>query len=252
MLAVTSSAQLDTVDEPFGALPSTQRLMNYARLPSSASQQSTPRRAVLTPWFAALMCSVAFSCGDDSGDNPKSDAGIAGTSGKGGAGGVGGGAAGAPAPVECGSSKCTPQPNPLTALLGTFGMGAPVAGLPAPVACCVDEANGTCGTAAMEGAACEVIATPDTRCPSIGLGGLGAAAGGAAAGLGNLAAGCCTPSGACGLDGALFGRGCVENSEVKAMLGAIPIVGTLLTVPPALACDRPIDVNDAGAADAGN
>jgi hypothetical protein len=227
--------------------------MNHARLSPTAQQQFMPRRAVLTSCFAALLCSAAVGCGDDSGDSPK-DAGSAGASGRGGAGGASGSAAGAPAPpVACGSTMCTPRPSPLTALLGAFGMGgAALPGLPTALACCVDEGTGTCGAAASEGATCEVFATADTRCPGIGLGALGAAAGGATAGLGNLAAGCCTASGACGLDGSIFGRGCVENGEAKAMIGAIPGIGTLLMVPPVLACDRPLDVDDAGAADAGN
>ncbi|HET6334648.1 MAG TPA: hypothetical protein VFG30_15605 [Polyangiales bacterium] len=130
-------------------------------------------------------------------------------------------------------------------------MGAAAPGLPVAVACCFDEAKGTCGSAAATGATCEVPSTPDTRCPGVDLGALGAAAGGAAAGLGNLMTGCCTPTGACGLDGSIFGRGCVENSEAKAMIGAIPFVGTLLNLPPALQCDRPQDLNDAGTDDAG-
>jgi hypothetical protein len=100
----------------------------------------------------------------------------------------------------------------------------------------------------MAGAACEAPAKPDTRCPGFSLGGIGAAAGGAA--LGALAMGCCTPSNQCGLDGAIFGRGCVENGEVKTMLGAIPLIGTFLTTPPPMACDHP-PLDDAGAADAG-
>jgi hypothetical protein len=56
----------------------------------------------------------------------------------------------------------------------------------------------------------------------------------------------------CGLDGSIFGRGCVENGEAKSMIGSIPGIGMLLTVPPALACDHPA-LEDAGAAeDAGN
>lgn len=144
---------------------------------------------------------------------------------------------------------CLPRPNPFTAALGGMGQGAPLP-LPTPVACCVDAANGVCGTAAAAGATCEVAATPDTRCPGIDLGGLGAAAGGFASLLGNLSTGCCTPAGQCGVDGSIFGRGCVENGEARAMLGQLPAIGALIPVPPSLACDRPL-VDDAGVDDAG-
>ena len=140
---------------------------------------------------------------------------------------------------------CAPRSNPLTSLIG--GLGA-VISLPSGVPCCQDASLGICGAAASEGAACELFAAPDTRCPSIDLGALGAAAGGAAAGPLN-AFGCCTANGACGLDGSLFGRGCVENSEARALLGMIPLVGSLIPLPPPLACDRPLD--DAGTPDAG-
>jgi hypothetical protein len=62
--------------------------------------------------------------------------------------------------------------------------------------------------------------------------------------------GCCVAN-KCGLDGALFGRGCVENAEAKALLSAIPFVGGLITVPPARACDAPTDAADGGTEDAG-
>jgi hypothetical protein len=128
-----------------------------------------------------------------------------------------------------------------------FGGGAAIPGLPMPVACCLDESNGTCGTAASEGAACEAPAAPDSRCPGFSLGALGAAAGGL---LGNTMQGCCTPNNQCGLDGSIFGRGCVENGEASSMISALPFIGTLIMFPPTLACDRPIE-DDAGVDDAG-
>jgi len=147
---------------------------------------------------------------------------------------------------------CTPTPSPITGLLGMFGGGAAVPGLPMAVACCLDESASKCGTAAAEGAMCEAPAVPDSRCSGFSLGALGAAAGGAASGLGALAQGCCTPNNMCGLDGSIFGRGCVENNEARSMLSAIPLVGTLLMVPPARACDAPPPAgDDAGAGDAG-
>jgi hypothetical protein len=72
----------------------------------------------------------------------------------------------------------------------------------------------------------------------------GAPAGGAAMG------GCCVGN-ACGIDGALFGRGCIENTEAVSVLGTIPLIGSLITIPPQLACDRPIVEVDAGPEDAG-
>jgi hypothetical protein len=56
--------------------------------------------------------------------------------------------------------------------------------------------------------------------------------------------GCCTPDNQCGLDGAIFGRGCVENSAAQAQLGAIPFLGTLIMIPPARACDAPPEPTD--------
>jgi hypothetical protein len=205
-------------------------------------RQSGLRRIFLNSALAMLFCCAASSCGDDS-DSPMPDGGSSGTGGKSGGGaGQGGSAAGAPAPkpVPCGSNTCYPPPNALSGLLG--GMALPIA-LPMPAACCVDESKGTCGTAAMEGAACEVMATPDPRCPGINLGALGAAAGG----LGNLATGCCTASGQCGLNGMLFGRGCVDNAEVGSIFGPL---GGLIMVPAAMPCDHPQD--DAGSSDAGS
>ncbi|HKP60484.1 MAG TPA: hypothetical protein VJV78_27345 [Polyangiales bacterium] len=165
--------------------------------------------------------------------------GAAGASGSAGQSAGGAGAPAPPMPVPCGSTMCYPPQNPLSGLLG--GMMLPIQ-LPSAAACCIDESKGTCGTAAAVGATCEARATPDSRCPGVNLG----AFGGAAAGLTGLFSPCCTASNQCGLDGMLFGRGCVENSEVGAMLG--PLNGFLM-LPPARACDAPQE--DAGAADAG-
>jgi hypothetical protein len=224
--------------------------MNYSSELYRAPRSAAACRTLLTTYFAAVMCAAALGCGDDS-DDKTSDAGVtAGKSGGGGSGGASGNtsAAGAPAPpppVPCGANTCTPAPSPLTGLIGMFGGGAAIPGLPMSVACCLEESTGTCGTAASEGATCEPPATPDARCPGFSLGALGAAAGGAA--LGNLSQGCCTSSNMCGLDGSIFGRGCVENGEAKAMLGPL---STFLTVPGSMACDAPA-ADDAGAGDAG-
>jgi hypothetical protein len=148
--------------------------------------------------------------------------------------------------VSCGSATCNPPSNPLAGLLSSFGGGA-IAGLPTPVACCLDTSSGKCGVAMSAGATCEAPAVVDNRCPGINAGALGGVAGGMSM------AGCCIDN-ACGQDGALFGRGCVENSQVKGMLSAIPLVGMLLTIPPARACDAPTTTTpdtDAGVEDAG-
>jgi hypothetical protein len=198
--------------------------------------------------LTALLVSASCSSSDD---NKQPTAGSGGKSGAGGASGKAGssagtaGSAGGSAAVACGSNQCTVPPNPLAGLLSGFGGG----GLPTTsVACCIDAAKGTCGTAAMSGATCEPPAVADPRCPGPDLGALGGL--GAMFGVGGGAAmpGCCVDN-ACGLDGALLGRGCVENSAAKSALGALPGIGTLINVPPPLACDRPMD--DAGAEDAG-
>jgi hypothetical protein len=243
-------ARAVTFDEPFVSAASTERLMNHVSSSHLVRPSYFLRLTLLTSCVVALVCS-ATSCGDDSGDKtPTAGSSGAGTSGGGGSSGSTAGAPAAAPPVPCGSAMCTPRPSALTGLLAGLGMGAAaLPGLPTPVACCVDEAKGMCGSAASEGATCEIPPTPDTRCPGVNLGALGAAAGGATAALGNLMTGCCTLAGQCGLDGSIFGRGCVENGEAKAMLGAIPLIGTLIMTPAAIACDHPVD--DAGAGDAG-
>lgn len=140
----------------------------------------------------------------------------------------------APQPVMCGAVTCSPPSNPLGAFAGAAG-GL----LPSPVACCLDQAAGTCGVAMSAGGACAALATPDTRCPSIDLGMFAALAG-------NLGFGCCTDMNQCGIDGALFGMGCVENSQAQTMLAGGGL-GTFLMLPPARACDAPPEVTvDAG------
>jgi hypothetical protein len=206
------------------------------------------RRLMRAVLLTALIVGASWGCSSSSNDNGAK----AGTGGRGGAGAVGGtggkagsasgaaGSAGTAAPVACGPSQCTVPANPLAGLLGG-------AALPATsVACCVDSAKGTCGTAAMTGDTCEPPAVADPRCPGIDLGALAGLT--AMFGAGGAMTGCCVDN-ACGLDGALLGRGCVENSAAKGALGAIPGIGALINVPPALACDRP--VQDAGAEDAG-
>ena len=203
----------------------------------------------------ALLLSPAACGKDDEAPQTPSTAGTtAGASGDSpGSSGSNASAAGAagtasvppPQPVSCGSSTCNPPTNPLSGLLASFGGGA-IAGLPTPVACCLDESAGKCGVAMTAGAACEAPAVADSRCPGISAGGLGALGGSASM------VGCCIDN-ACGQDGSLFGRGCVENSQARGMISAIPLVGTLLSIPPSRACDAPPTTpdSDAGVEDAG-
>jgi hypothetical protein len=166
-----------------------------------------------------------------------------GSGGRGGAGGraaaAGRGGTAAPAPtVRCGDTQCPAPMNLLAAL--------PIpTGLPAPVACCIEDTE-QCGTAAMQGATCEPPATPDPRCPDVDLGAL-ARFGGMGMGAEQAMLGCCIDN-QCGLNGALFGRGCIENDEAGATLAAVPFVGSFIAVPPARACDEASD-EDAGVPD---
>jgi hypothetical protein len=98
----------------------------------------------------------------------------------------------------------------------------------------------------MTGATCEPPAVADPRCPGIDLGALSGLT--AMFGAGGAMTGCCVNN-ACGLDGMLLGRGCVENSEAKTALGAIPGIGGLIMVPAPIACDHPD--TDSGVEDAG-
>jgi hypothetical protein len=167
--------------------------------------------------------------GDDDGESmePVPDAG-GGTGGTMMTGGTGGSTAGTggtggttpPPPmaitIMCGPTTCTQQPSLLSTLAAMFGGGAASGLVPTPMPCCRD--GNMCGVMTAT-SMCEEPATADTRCPSLMLPGLLA---GLAAGLG---AGCCTPEGMCGLDGAPFGRGCVENSEAAmSLMGAASMI----------------------------
>lgn len=136
-------------------------------------------------------------------------------------------------PVQCGPTLC-PAPDNIASELLTDVVGLPSV-VPDAVACCLDGAAGGCGSAAAIGGTCEPLASPDDRCPGIDLSALAALIGGLGKGA-NYMVGCCTREGACGSDGRLFGRGCVENDEVKRMLGSVPVIGPLITFPPVQPC----------------
>jgi hypothetical protein len=225
-------------------------------------------------WIAGLFFCVASigACGSDKATTAGTDAGAKKDAGHMASADAGKTDAGSPKtdaggpmamtakPVPCGSSKMCQPPAGISGLLGMFGGAVPGLGgaagsgaagglggfgLPSPVACCLSESSGACGTAPMTGGTCEAPATNDTRCPSVDLGP-------AAAFAGNMGFGCCTSSGQCGIDGAVFGRGCVPNTEAKTMLAGIPLVGMFLTVPAPQACEggsdagHPMSGNDAG------
>lgn len=189
--------------------------------------------------IAATGCGRHRSKADDDDDRDSGAAGKA-SAGRGGGGGTGGAGGTAAVTVACGTKRCAAPVNALAA----FG----IAGLPAAVACCAGEATGQCGSQLSGASACEPPAVADVRCPGVNLGALAAIAGGAA---GDMMSGCCTEGNQCGLDGALFGRGCVENAEAASMVSAIPILGDLIMVPAAKACDAPLPAADGGADDAG-
>jgi hypothetical protein len=221
------------------------------RIPLLMSPTTMNRKFQGTFLLALAALVLTAACGKyDPGDFDESDdagvSGRGGRSGSGGRGGTGGGptaTAGRPAPVptvSCGSATCMAPPNLLA------GLPIPT-GIPAPVACCVDEESGQCGSAASEDAECEPPATADARCPGIDLGALGMLGGTGMMTPAEPMSGCCTPDDQCGLDGALFGRGCVENDQARMLLGGIPFIGGLIDIPPAQACDAP--EQDAGVED---
>ncbi|MFI5307529.1 MAG: hypothetical protein ACHQ53_09265 [Polyangiales bacterium] len=155
-------------------------------------------------------------------------------------------------PVPCGSNMCQPPGGAGGGLLGMLGglggaaggMAGGAAGglgLPMAAACCLDETSGTCGISAGAGMMCQKMAVPDSRCPGPDLGALGALVGG-----GMAMSGCCTDSNQCGVDGAAFGNGCVEDGAAASMLSAIPLIGMLIMIPPPRACDASGGGNDAG------
>ena len=139
-----------------------------------------------------------------------------------------------PPPVSCGDALCM-RPKNIAADLLMSVTGLPMTGADT-VACCLDEAEGICSAAASVGASCDTVATMDNRCPGVDLSALADLVGGLVDMTRDAMIGCCT-HGACGLDGRIFGRGCVENEEAKRMLSVVPVIGPLIDVPPPRACD---------------
>ena len=154
------------------------------------------------------------------------------------------GAAAMPAPpVACGPNECT-RPQNIAADLLMKVTGLPMTGAET-LACCLDEEAGICSSAASLGASCDTVAVMDSRCPGVDLSALSDLVGGLFDSTQDAMIGCCT-HGACGLNGQLFGRGCVENAEAKRMLSVVPVIGPLINVPAPRACDLEELENDAG------
>jgi hypothetical protein len=191
------------------------------------------------PALALLIGASALGCGkhrseDTSDESGKSGGGGGHAGNAAGAGTSGSGGTSSPS-VTCGDQTCTAPPDALSQLAGGFG----IPGIPIPTACCVDTTAGSvCGTAPSATGTCAPRAVADSQCPSLDPGFLAQFAGG-------KIAGCCTDRGACGVDAALFGLGCTENSVAATMIAAIPVLGTTIKVPASQSC-----VTDAGVADA--
>jgi hypothetical protein len=195
--------------------------------------------------FAPAACGHGAGAETDAGAEYVVTTGAAGVAGEtaahaGTGGGHGGGPVGTdppsasrPAQVACGTKQCDAPSNVAGDLLrAVTGLEITV---PDPSPCCVDEADELCGSASGPGVACDIPAAAESSCPGIDLSALASLVGGLGKKAESAMIGCCT-HGACGLDGALFGRGCVENADAKRMLSNVPIVGALITVPPPAAC----------------
>jgi hypothetical protein len=200
---------------------------------------------------ALVMLSSYSACGDEAAPTPLMDAGArtiiqpVATPTK----PVSAGAAAAlpppSPPVACGATECA-RPQNLAADLLTNVTGLPMTGAET-VACCLDEEDGICSSAASLGASCDTVAVMDDRCPGVDLSALSDLVGGLFDSTQDAMIGCCTRD-ACGLNGKIFGRGCVENAEAKRMLSVVPVIGPLINVPAPRACDQgePDPDTDAG------
>jgi hypothetical protein len=189
----------------------------------------------------AWACTISEPATAIAGATGSTDEAGSGTSAAASTGGAGGSvvpmASPSPAPrapaTDCGQTQCVAPANIAGDLLrSATGLAIIV---PDAFACCVDETQGMCGSAAELGGMCDTPAIAETSCTGIDLSSLAALVGGLGANGKSAMIGCCT-HGACGLDGALFGRGCVENADAKRMLSAVPLIGALICVPPPAAC----------------
>ena len=152
-----------------------------------------------------------------------------------------------PPGLACGPVSC-PQPLNIVGNLLREALGV-MTSLPPTVACCLDSELGVCGTSdAID--SCEPAAEPDPKCPGIDLSALAAIVGGLGAATPSGKSGCCTHD-LCGIDGHIFGRGCIENEEMTKVVNALPVVGPLIVVPGRAVCQSR-RVPDPDAPDAGS
>jgi len=172
-----------------------------------------------------LGTSMVLACGSD--PEPAGPATTAGTgstnvSGTGsfpvagqglfGASGAGGTGFALPTPVTCGDKMCT----------GLISQP-----------CCADMATGTCGT--MSGTMCQAGPPPAPNCPNISVAVINVN-------------GCCIDSTQmCGIDGSMFGMGCIDLSTAGGIPGASAFLGNLTPT----RCDGTKVMTDAGAGGAG-
>jgi hypothetical protein len=110
--------------------------------------------------------------------------------------------------IPCGQNSCT----------ATTALGLP--------SCCAE--GNVCGT--MMGNTCTLPPKVDPSCPSVTIP--------VAGDVGS----CCADNGKCGLDGSLFGMGCVDYEALKSSLG---VLGGVLTLPAEQSCGE--SERDAGA-----
>lgn len=146
-------------------------------------------------------------------------------------------------PIECGPVLCPAPHNIAGELLRTIAHVE--RNIPDAVACCVDPDRGICGTAASSDDPCDSPTVLNPQCPGIDLSALAALVGGFGKDTPSDTTGCCTRD-ACGIDGLIFGRGCVENNEMRRILSAVPIVGPLITVPQPAVCESLGETPDGG------
>jgi len=213
-----------------------------------AKQATYHVKAAKMAGLAVIFALLAGGC--DSSDPPTSTGPSAGQSGAVAAASAGAAAvAGAnvtppapAAPVPCGAVECGAPKNIAADLLRSV-TGLSMTGAET-VGCCLEESTSTCSAAPMAGVSCDLLAVSEPRCPGVDLSALVALVGGLGPNAQTML-GCCT-RGMCGQDGALFGRGCVENGDAKRMLSAIPVVGPLIKVPPPMPCPAADSDGDAG------
>jgi hypothetical protein len=165
-------------------------------------------RLGFTGWTAVAFMLGSSACGDDDVLTRADDAGRGNTS----LGGSGAqrssiGTAGEGASAAAGNNSSVAGGVIGSVICGSKTCTAPGGGFASP--CCVDAETETCGTSFM-GAVCSVPSAGDERCPAV-------------MGFVTLPS-CCTASGMCGINAAMFGMpGCIELSEaaMRAQMSSV-------------------------------